>query len=84
MISGVILRKPPDRENPLRGGPLIMYISRKQRERMPFPLFRNMMVYPLTAPIMTPLTKCFCTKGYTTRIGTVAMMTVQYLTSSRV
>ena len=29
MISGVILRKPPDRATPLRGGPLIMYISKK-------------------------------------------------------
>ena len=29
MISGVILRKPPDRATPLRGGPLIMYITKK-------------------------------------------------------
>ena len=26
-------------------------------------------VYPLMEPIMTPLTKCFCTKGYTHRMG---------------
>ena len=29
MISGVILRKPPDRATPLRDGPLIMYITKK-------------------------------------------------------
>lgn len=35
--------------------------------------------YPLTAPIMTPLTKYFCTNGYKIRMGTDATMIVAYL-----
>ena len=33
-------------------------------------------------PIMTPLTKCFWTKGYTIIMGTVATTTVEYFNRS--
>ena len=37
----------------------------------------------LIAPIMIPLAKYFCTKGYTRRIGSVAIATVAICTDSR-
>ena len=46
--------------------------------RDPVLCFRNQ---PLMEPIMTPLTKYFCTKGYTQRIGRVAKMMVEYWSS---
>jgi hypothetical protein len=34
--------------------------------------------HSLTDPIMTPFTKYFCRNGYSTRMGIVAIMIVQY------
>ncbi|MDY3223512.1 MAG: hypothetical protein SOX11_10275, partial [Lachnospiraceae bacterium] len=40
--------------------------------------FDIVLFYSFTEPISTPLTKYFCRKGYTIRIGTVVTIIVSY------
>ena len=67
VYNGIFLRK--------RGSRHDWALNQAKRDASPLHMGNCFLLWdqPLTEPIITPLTKCFCTKGYTASKGAEAM-----------